>query len=128
MVEDLVLVEEAAERDDDVLTGDVLWELALELYAGHWGNLPPGLAGGPDGGGVCTHDGGTEGTNTTVGVGVRVRRNGEVQWEGVSLLDHDLVADTPSGGVEVDAVLLGEVFDVPVLGEVLLGLVLDVVV
>jgi hypothetical protein len=59
---------------------------------------------------------------------VTVARNDHRSRPGVTLLDHDLVADSPTSGVEIDAILLGEFLDVGVLGEVLLRLILDVVV
>lgn len=53
-------------------------------------------------------------------------RNGP--WPGVALLDHDLVADSAACGIEVDAMLLREVFDRCVLLQVRFALVLYVVV
>jgi hypothetical protein len=52
---------------------------------------------------------------------VTVARNDHRSRPGVTLLDHDLVADSPTSGVEIDAILLGEFLDVGVLGEDGLG-------
>lgn len=57
-----------------------------------------------------------------------VAGNGEGVGEGVALFDEDLVANAAAGGVEVDGMLAGESLYGGVLGEVLGGLVLDVVV
>lgn len=57
-----------------------------------------------------------------------VARDDHGSRPGVALLDHDLVADTSSGGVEVNTVRLGEGLDLGILGQVGGGLVLDVVV
>ena len=59
---------------------------------------------------------------------MRVTRDRHHSGESVALLDHDLVADSAPGGVEVDVVLPREGLNLSVLGQVSLGPVLDVVV
>src|SRR5262249_5097032 len=61
VVEDLVVVEQAAEGDDDVLADHAGAEAASEDDLGDGGDLPPGDAGGPDAGRVGSDDGGAEG-------------------------------------------------------------------
>jgi hypothetical protein len=128
VVEDLVLVEQAAEGDDDILADDAGPEAAGECAAGDGWHLPPGLSCGPEAGGVGADDWGAEGGDGAVHVGVRVGADDHRAGDGVALLDHDLVGDAGAGGVEVDLVLEGELLDLGVLGEVLGGVVLDVVV
>ena len=57
-----------------------------------------------------------------------VARHDHRAREHEALLAQDLVGDSTAGRVELDAVLTREVLDTPVLAEILLALVLDVVV
>ena len=57
-----------------------------------------------------------------------VAGDGEGVGKGVAFFDEDLVANAATGGVEVNGMLAGEGLYGSVLGEVLGGLVLDIVV
>lgn len=98
VVQNLVLAEEAAQGDDDVLAGDTRGHDADEVDLGNRGNLPPRLGGSPEGGGVGAHNRGTEGTDTTVAVAVTVTGDVHGAGPGEAALDHDLVADAGAGG------------------------------
>jgi hypothetical protein len=128
LVQDLVLVEATAQRDDDILAHHAGTERALEAHTGDGRHLPPGLAGCPDGRRVGAHDGRAQRGHRAVDVRVRIAGHRHATRRHVPLLDHHLVADAGAGRVEVDAVLLGELLYAPVFGEVFLGLVLNVVV
>jgi hypothetical protein len=128
VVKHLVAVEGAAEGDDDVLADDAVAEAAREDAPGDGRDLPPGGAGGPETGGVRAHDRRAQRPDPAVEVGVGVGADHHGTGDGVALFHHDLVADAGAGGVVVDAVVVGELFDFGVLAEVLGGVVLDVVV
>lgn len=52
MVQDLILVEETAEGNDDILARNSRGQEPGERDLGDWGNLPPSTFGRPDGRGV----------------------------------------------------------------------------
>lgn len=74
------------------------------------------------------NDGGSHASHTSVHVGMTVTRDGHDSREGVTLLNHDLMPNSPSGGVEVDTMGPRKGLDARVLGEVRRGTVLHVVV
>ena len=127
-VEDLVLVERAAERDDHVLPGDAGREPSSQLDFDDAGHLPPGRAGGPYGRRVSPDDGRADAPHAAVHVAVAVGRDGEGVRKGVAFLDEDLMADPTTGGVEIDSLRARKGLDLGVFVQVLGRFVLDVVV
>ncbi len=127
-VQHLAPVVEPAQRHDHVLPGHPGSEGAAQHHLHGGGDLPPEDAGGPDGGGVGTHHRSAHRAQAPVHVGVRIRGHHERPRNRVALLHHDLVADAASRWMELDPVLAGEGLYGPVLVEVRLGAVLDVVV
>ncbi|KAH3664205.1 hypothetical protein OGAPHI_004556 [Ogataea philodendri] len=65
MVQNLVVVEQSTQRHNHVLSGDSLGKTPLQLNLGNRWNLPPGLAGSPDGGSVRSHYRSTQRPNTS---------------------------------------------------------------
>ena len=122
------MVEEAAQRDDDVLADDAGLEAAVKLHPGHRRHLPPRPARRPDARGVRAHDRRPECVGGAVQVRVRVAAHHQAARRDVALLDHHLVADPRAGRVEVDPVLARKRLDLGVLAEVLGRGVLNVVV
>ena len=74
--------------------------------------LPPERTRRPHCGRVGAHDRSAHRAHGAIHVGMRVRGDHERAREYVAVLDHDLVTDPASGGIEVDAVLPGEGFNV----------------
>ena len=127
-VEHLARAVEAAQGDDDVLAGDARAGFTFEDDLDGPRHEPPGHTTGPQCRGVGAHHRRAHRSEGTVHVRVRVRRHHQRSGMDEALLDHQLVADTGAGGEEGDALLGCEILDAPVLGEVLLRGVLDVVV
>ena len=128
VVEDLVVVKQAAQGNDHVLSRHPRGQNTGQGDFGNGRNLPPRPAGSPDGHGICPHHGRAQAAHAAVHVAVRVGGDCDCARPGVALLNHDLVANTPASGVEVDAVLLCKLLDLPVLLEVRLALVLHIVI
>ena len=128
VVQNLVLVEEAGKRDNNVLAGHTIWQGPSKVDLGHRWDLPPCFASRPDARGVGSDHRGSQASNAAVHVGVTVGSHSDSAWPSIALLDHDLVANTASSRVEDDVLLLGEFFNLVVLLQVLLRLVLHIVV
>ncbi len=124
-VENLARVEEAAQRNDDVLAGDARFEFTLENDLDRTRYLPPGGAGRPQCSSVGSHDRRADRRKGAVHVGVRI--GGDHQAAGVyeALVDHQLVSDPGAGGVEYDSLLSSKILDRLVLLEVFFTAVLD---
>jgi len=127
-VQGLALVVQAAEGDDDVLARDSGAQFSGQLDAHRPRDLPPGAAGGPQGGGVGAHHRGADRAQRAVDVRVAVAGHHEAARLDEAVLEHQLVADAGAGGMEDHALVGGELLDLRVLGQVRLARVLDVVV
>ena len=127
-VEHLVVVEVAAQRDDDVLARRPVGQLALEDDAHLLGHLPPCLAHSPDRRGVGAHHRRPARRDRAVDIRVRVAPHAHRPRRNVPLLDHHLVGDAPTRGVIVHPVLGRERADLGVLAQVLGSRVLDIVI
>jgi hypothetical protein len=127
-IEDFVVVEVSSKRDNDVLSSDTGRQLPLQFDLDDFGNLPPEFAGCPDTSSVGSDDGSTQAANATIMVRMTVTSHYHLSWPCITLLYHDLVANTSSCGVEVDSVLLGKLFNLAVLGKIRFRFVLYIVV
>ena len=128
MVEDFVVVEQAAEGDDDVLADDARLELALENDLRYRRDLPPCNSGCPDTRGIRPHDRSSQAANATVHVRVAVRGNSQSPWPCVALFHHDLMSDARPCRVEICSMKLRETFDGAVFVQIQLVPVLDIVI
>ena len=122
------MVVETAERDDHIFAGRSFGQLAFEAHFNRTRDLPPEFARGPNGSRIRAHDRCADRAERTVHVRVRVGRHNERPGHDVTALDHDLVPDARTGGIEVDAVLFGEGFDSAIFLLIRFVLVLDIVV
>src|SRR5690606_25448593 len=103
MVENIVLVEDTAESNDNVFAADTLWKDTSKLDSCNWRNLPPSLTGSPDRGSISTDNRCAETADSTVHVGVRVGGYGESSRPSITLLDKNLMSNSSSGRVEINA-------------------------
>jgi len=128
VVEDLIVVEEAAKSHNHILSGDTLWKNTSKRDFGNGGDLPPGLARGPDTCCICSDHCGAQTPYTAVHVAVTVTGHRHRPWPRVALLHHDLMANSSASWVKVDSLLLGKLLNLLVLLEVRFTLILDIVV
>jgi hypothetical protein len=91
VVEDLIVIEQAAERDDDVLSDDARSEFARQRDLRHLRDLPPRLAGGPDRRRIGADDRRAQRCDRAVEIAVRITPDHHASGDDVSLFDHDLV-------------------------------------
>lgn len=99
-----------------------------EVDLGNRGDLEVCLTSGPDRRSVSSHHRSSKRTNATIGVGVGVRGHRNSARPGISLLNHDLMANTTAGAIEGNAVMAGELLDQSVFLQVGLALVLNIVI
>src|SRR5215469_4102251 len=105
------MVVETAERDDHIFAGRSFGQLAFQPDFDRTWDLPPEFARGPNRSRIRAHDRCADRAERTVHVRVRVGSDDERPGHDVPALDHDLVPDARTGGIEVDAVLFSEGFD-----------------
>ena len=127
-VQNLVLVERAAESDDNVLSCYAVGQVTAKLDLDHARDLPPCFSGGPQSCSVCAHYGCANTADASVHVAVAIARDGESVGKCIALFYEDLVSNAPARRVKIDAMGARKGFDVCVFRQVFGRLVLDVVV
>lgn len=77
---------------------------------------------------VRANDGSTDAADTSVHIAMTITGNCEGVREGITFLYEDLVPDTPTGRIKVNAMYPGKGFDGGIFFQVLFCLVLDIVI
>ena len=128
MIQNVVLVEEAAQSDDNIFSSHAFRKYTLEDNVRDRRYLPPRSACSPDTRSICPYDWCTQAADAAVHVRMRVAGHDECSWPSIALFNHDLMSDASSSRIEVDTLLLRKLFNLSVLCQVLFRLVLDIVV
>ncbi len=127
-VQNLIVVIQTAEGDDDIFPSCSFRQFAFEHNLDGSRNLPPEIAGCPNGGSIGAHDRRTHCTESAVHVGVRIGGDHKRARHHVPAFHHDLVANAGTGGIKIHPVLLGERLNRAVLLLIRLILILNIVV
>lgn len=77
---------------------------------------------------ICPHDGRSQAPDAAVHVRMRIARDRHNPRKCIALLDHNLMSYSSSSRVEIDGIVASEAFNIGILFEILLALILYVVI
>ena len=121
-------MEQPTQRNNHVLPRNTLRQHTLQLHTSHRRDLPPRSPRSPNTCRIRPDHRCTQTRDSTIHIGVRVTGDCKGSRPRIALLDHNLMSNSSSGGVEHNPLLLREVFNVFVFPQIRLRLVLHVVV